>query len=431
MEGVGLLHPLTPISDTAANIPVDAIAISAIVSGMTNARHLRRSTYLRAGLGFAFFLGSALASPPGAQSGAGGAPPETPGGWKTATPASAGLSAARLAAMETAIRAGEFKKVTSVLVARHGRLVYEGYFGGADATTALNTRSATKTVTGMLIGIAIDRGSLSGVDAPVLRFFPELQPVANPDPRKAKITIEDFLTMSSLLECDDWNSFSRGNEERMYLIEDWTRFTLDLPIKGFPPWATKPKDSPHGRSFSYCTAGVFTLGRVLERATKTRVEDYARTHLFGPLGIDKAEWPLSPLGLAQTGGGLGLTARSLARLAQLYGDGGVRDGRRLVSADWVKKSITPQVRIDDDTEYGYLWWLKSFPARDRPDRKFAAYFMSGNGGNKVAVFPDLDLVAVVTAANYNTLGMHTLTERILTEYVLAAVDQSSRRAVEQ
>src|SRR6185369_6855217 len=147
-----------------------------------------------------------------------------------------------------AVENGDFVKMTGILVARHGKLAYEKYFGGADAATFLDTRSATKTVTGMLAGIAIDKHLLSGVDARILDFFPKIR-FDNPDPRKDAITVEDFLTMSSLLECDDWNDYSRGNEERMYVMEDWVKFTLDLPIKGFAPGAPKPYESPYGRSF--------------------------------------------------------------------------------------------------------------------------------------------------------------------------------------
>ena len=154
-------------------------------------------------------------------------------GWPIASAESGGLSSARLQAMESAIRSGEFKKISSVLIARHGKLVFKAYFNGSDASSLMDTRSATKTVTSMLVGIAIDQGALAGVEAPVMPFFKDKQPVQNPDPRKEKITVEDFLTMSSLLECDDNNDYSRGNEERMYLIEDWLQFTLDLPIRAF------------------------------------------------------------------------------------------------------------------------------------------------------------------------------------------------------
>ena len=105
--------------------------------------------------------------------------------WPTATPASAGISAEKLQSMETAIKNNDFKKITSVLVARHGKLVYEGYFKGSNASALQNTRSATKTVTSMLIGVAIGKHMLSGVDAKILSFFPDKQPLQNPDPRKA------------------------------------------------------------------------------------------------------------------------------------------------------------------------------------------------------------------------------------------------------
>ena len=341
-------------------------------------------------------------------------------GWSASTAASAGLSTSRLQAMETVIRSGEFKKIGSILIARHGKLVYENYFDGSDATALRNTRSATKSVTDMLVGIAIDKGLLSGVDAPILPFFPDKQPVQNPDPRKAKITVEDFLTMSSLLECDDWNDFSRGNEERMYVIEDWIQFTLDLPIKGFPSWVKKPKDAPYGRSFSYCTAGATTLGGVLERATKTPVPEFAMKNLFARLGIQKVDWNFSPLGLAQTGGGLGLQSRDLLKLGQLYLNGGVWKNFRIVSESWVKTSTQPHTRIDEQNEYGYFWWLKSFKFGEK---SCAAFYMSGNGGNKVAVFPALDMVAVLTSTNYNTRGMHEQTDKLLTDYILASLAQ--------
>ncbi len=341
-------------------------------------------------------------------------------GLATASVKSVKLSAAPLQAMESAIRSEQFKKITSVLIARHGKLVYESYFDGSDATAIRNTRSATKTITNMLIGIAIDKGMLAGVDASVMRFFPDKQPVQNPDPRKEKITVEDFLTMSSLLECDDTNQLSRGNENRMYLIEDYVKFTLDLPIRGFPGWLTKPKDSPYGRSFSYCTAGATTLGGVLERATKTSVPEFAMNNLFAPLGIQKVEWQITPTGLAMTGGGLGLQSRDYLKLGQLYANGGAWNGNRIVSERWVKTSIQPHAQVGDETKYGYLWWLKAFKSGDK---KFDAYLMQGNGGNKVAVFPELDMVVVITSTNYNASGMHEQTDRLLSEYILASAEQ--------
>ncbi|HEY1435081.1 MAG TPA: serine hydrolase [Thermoanaerobaculia bacterium] len=326
---------------------------------------------------------------------------------------------ARYDAMDAAIRAGDFKHITSVVVSRDGKILHEAYFDGATAATLHNTRSCTKTITGALIGIAIARGFLPGIQAPILPFFADRQPLQNPDPRKAKITVEDFLTMSSLLECDDWNEFSRGNEERMYLVEDWVRFTLDLPIKGFPAWATKPADAPYGRAFSYCTAGVTTLGAVLERAVGKRVPDFARETLFGPLGIEKAEWQLTPLGTAMTGGGLGLSSRDLLKFGQLYANKGAWNGKQVVPQDWVRASVAPHARIDETWDYGYLWWLRTYKAGDRTYRAFA---MSGTGGNRVTVLPDQNVVIVITTTNFGERKPHDITEKLLAEHVLAGLE---------
>jgi CubicO group peptidase (beta-lactamase class C family) len=346
------------------------------------------------------------------------APPEFANdGWSTASADSAGMVAKPLRDLETAVRAGDFKKIGSVLVARHGKLVYEGYFDG-DVGTLRDTRSATKSITDVLVGIAIDEKKLSGVDARVLPLLPEhARKLQNPDPRKDKITVEDFLTMSSPLECDDWNDASRGNEERMYLVEDWAQFILDLPMRGRMRVGEQIDPPPYGRYFSYCTGGVFTLSEVLQKVNGVRTDRYAQEKLFGPLQIENVSWVYSPLDVPQTGGGLRLTSRDLLKIAQLYLDGGSWHGRQIVDEAWVKTSTQPHARIDDDTEYGYLWWLKAFKSGGK---SYPAFFMSGNGGNKVIALPALDMAVVITSTNYNTHGMHEQTEKLLTEYVLPA-----------
>jgi CubicO group peptidase (beta-lactamase class C family) len=340
-----------------------------------------------------------------------------PDGLSAVAPSSAGISAERLGQMEQAIKAGDFKAITSVLIARHGKLAYEHYFDSDGIDGLRNTRSATKTITGMLIGAAIDRHIIPSVDAHVLDYLKDKLPIDSPDPRKEKITIEDFLTMSSLLECDDENSFSRGNEERMYLVEDWARFTLDLPIRGFPDWETKPKDSRYGRGWSYCTAGPVTLGVVLERALTRPVPDFAREVLFAPLGITSVKWQFQPLGTAMTGGGLQLRSRDLFKLGQLYLDGGAWNEHRILSAEWVEKSLRPHANAREDTDYGYLWWLQTFHFHARSLRSYGMY---GTGGNKILVFPDEALVVVITTTNYRVQGASALTDKLIVDYVLEA-----------
>lgn len=332
--------------------------------------------------------------------------------------ASANISADKLKQLDSAITANQFKKITSVLIARHGKLVYEKYYNDASDTTHHNTRSATKSIAGMLIGIAIDKKFIPSEQSPVFQYFKDKMPVQNPDPRKEKITIEDLLTMSSLLECDDDNSYSRGNEESMYLIEDYFQFTLNLPIRGFPAWASKPEESPYGRSFSYCTAGVTLLGGLLERATKMPLAQFAQTNLFGPLGISGEEWQITPSGTPMTGGGLALKSRDLLKLALLYSDGGVWNGKQIISKEWVTKSTVPHANARENVDYGYLWWLESF---GQENNMHQAYYMAGNGGNKIAVFPDLDVVVVTTSTNFNTQGMHTQTQKIISDYIIPAV----------
>jgi len=316
-----------------------------------------------------------------------------------------------------AVGGGSYKQITSVIVARGERVLYERYFDTSGAEALRNTRSATKTVTGILVGAAIDRGVLRA-ESPVLPFFSDRLPVANPDPRKERITVEDFLTMSSLLECDDENEFSRGNEERMYLVEDWVKFTLDLPIKGFPDWQRKPEQSPYGRAWSYCTAGATTLGPLLERATKQGVPEFAQAALFKPLGIESVKWPYQPLGSAMTGGGLQLRSRDLLKLGQLYLNGGRWQGRQVISEAWVRRSVSPHANAREDTDYGYLWWLQTFHVNGR---SIPTYGMYGTGGNKVYVLPEQGTVVVVTTTNFKVPGAGALTDKLFTSLIVPAV----------
>jgi CubicO group peptidase (beta-lactamase class C family) len=279
---------------------------------------------------------------------------------------------------------GEYGEITSVVVSRGGEVVVEEYFEG-DAETLRNTRSCTKTVAGMLLGIAVERGIVAGVDAALGDLLGEPAP---------PVTLRDLLTMSSCFECNDWDEASPGNEELMYPEPDWLAFLLGLPLR-------------HERAFSYCTAGVVGLGIGLERALGEPLSAFASRELLSPLGIERAEWQHTPEGQTSTAGGLELTSRALLSLGELY----LWDGGGLVSPDWVAESLTPHARIDAETEYGYLWWLKRF-AGER------CFFMTGTGGNRVHVFPDRELVAVITTTNFRRRDAHALSDRLLVEQIL-------------
>ena len=337
--------------------------------------------------------------------------------WQTGAPE--GISLSKLQSLDSSINAGIFKKITSVLIARHNKLIFEHYYNGSAETALNDTRSATKTITGILVGIAIDLGYIKSERDKIMDYFKDIPSVENPSPKKENITIEDFLTMSSILECDDDNQFSRGNEERMYLVEDWIKFILDLPVRGFPAWVSKPEDSPYGRSWSYCTGGIVALGGLLERATGQKVDEFAKTNLFDPLGVNNVRWQYIPTGMAMTGGGLGLRSRDLLKLAQLYLNNGVWNGKRIISSTWVDSSVSPKADIGrNDMEYGYLWWLGNYGSAEK---KYRVIMMTGNGGSKICVIPELDMTIVLTSTLYGSRQGHEQTDKILSDYILTDI----------
>jgi CubicO group peptidase (beta-lactamase class C family) len=331
------------------------------------------------------------------------------------------LTDADRAAITADIADGRYGTVTSVLVLSEGEPVYEAYFEDTDAGTLRDTRSVTKTITGMAVGAAIADGDLS-LDTRVATLFAELEPFANPDPRKDAITVEDLMTMSSVMECNDWNEYSRGNEERMYVVEDWSRFFWDLPVRGFPAWQTPPGDSPYGRAFSYCTAGVQLLGEVVERATGERFTDYAERRILNPLGVTELAWPRNGVGQAHMGGGLRLTTRALGAVGELQRRRGAQDGRQILPRTWVEASATAKASIPntDDWDYGYLWWLLPYEV---DGAAYRAETMTGNGGNRVMVLPELGVTLVYTSTDYNTQGMHERAEAFFQDEIVARLSR--------
>jgi CubicO group peptidase (beta-lactamase class C family) len=329
------------------------------------------------------------------------APESTSDGWVTSTPAAEGIDPAGLEGILRSIRDGGYPRVDSMIVARHGRLVAEGYFNGYAPDTLHDLRSTGKSFTSALTGIAADRGLLI-VDDPISLYLRDFESSKNLDGRKRAITLRHLLDMSSGLDCDDSNPASPGNEEKMYPARNWVKFVLDLPMAADP-----------GARSSYCTGGVIVLGSLLSSRAGVGLDDFAATWLFGPLDIRSAHWRRSPDGQATGGGGLKLRPRDVAKLGELYRADGLWNGRRVLSAAWVAESRRSTARIGADG-YGYLWWKRGF-ARDGVVAD--SYFTSGNGGNFVFVFPSLDLVVAFTGSNYDSRAMdqpfQILTERLL------------------
>lgn len=307
--------------------------------------------------------------------------------------------------VSTTIEAGTYQSVTSVLILRHGRPVYEAYFRDANDGTLHDTRSVTKTVMSMAVGVAVQQGYLKDQQVKVASYFPDYAALIESDARKANITVEDLLTMSNPLECDDWNNFSRGNEERMYLVEDPVRFFWSLPPRDYPTWVMPPEKQPFGRAYSYCTAGVQVLGMMLKRAVAEPITDFVEREVFEPAGVTDFRWQYSGSGVPALGGGLLMSARSLAKLAELQRLEGRVAGQLVFSKEWSQTSVSPKASIPphNQWQYGYLWWLQEYRVGAQT---YTAAAMSGNGGNKIWVLPEFGLTIVFTKTDYGTRGMH-------------------------
>jgi CubicO group peptidase (beta-lactamase class C family) len=312
-------------------------------------------------------------------------PESTGDGWRTATPADEGIDPQALGAALERVRSGQYPGVDAVLVARNQRLVAESYFNGFGRDSLHDLRSTGKSFTSALAGIAISQGLVS-LEDPIAQHLPGFENHSNVDAGKRAITLRNLLHMNSGLACNDWDSASPGNEEKMYHAADWVNFILDLPMSSAP-----------GVTPSYCTGGVIVLGHVLSLRSGQALDAYAQAWLFDPLNIQHSDWRRSPDGRATGGGGLRLRPRDAAKLGALFANEGVWNGARVVPESWVLASRERVEQLGPDG-YGLLWWKRSVAHGSGP---LEVVFTSGNGGNFIFTVPALELVVVFTGSNYN------------------------------
>lgn len=314
-----------------------------------------------------------------------GEPPVGPSGpidlaaeWQRASPQSVGLDRGRL---DAAVRqARSLPQLQSLLVVRHGRLALEEYFNGNHADRLNDVRSVTKSVISTLVGIAVARGDLPGVDVPIgdylsAEYGDELSGA------EAAITIRDLLTMSSGYA---WDESGTAAYNAWINADDPVRYLLRRPLA-----------DPPGTRFVYNSAAVHLLSVALARATGQSLQQYAAAHLFAPLGIPGATWETFSDGTANGGSGIDLRPRDLAKLGALWLQRGDPGTGPLLPAGWVDTGTSSRFPLRPATAplsqqgYGYLWWVDQADGRSH-------FFAWGYGGQFVWVAPELDMVVVVT-----------------------------------
>ena len=279
---------------------------------------------------------------------------------------------------DAAVRtAASLPRMRSLLVSWQGELVLERYFNGARADATNNIKSVSKSVLSALIGIAIDRGHIAGVEQPIRAYFSdELRDTDNA--LKTHITVENLLTMQSGLE-----TTSNRNYGAWVASADWVGFALRQPLLFAP-----------GRLMEYSTGNTHLLSALLTRATGQTTLAFAREVLAEPLGFDLAPWPQDPKGVYFGGNDMQMTPRQMRAFGELYLNGGRAGGTQIVPAEWVAASLVPRVqsRGQRSRYYGYGWWIRDMAGHETP-------YAWGFGGQFIVLVPALDLVVVTTSSS--------------------------------
>ena len=359
------------------------------------------------------------------------APASIGDGWEVATPDASGFDAAALCSTLAAVTGGD-ANIHGVVVERHGRLVAELYRSGPDLsidflyglwhpfaadvafgpTTRHDMRSISKSVVGLLVGVAMQQGKIKSLATPALEFYPEYASLRSPE--RDAIHLEQLLTMSSGLA---WDEGSLPNDEtRLYW--DWTPYRYVL---------SRPQVAVPGAIWNYNSGGTAVLADILARTSGKPLTELVRTELFEPLGITDWEWVADPHGRELAFTGLRMRPRDLAKLGRMALDHGQWHGKQLVSAEWIARSLRPHIATglrspptaSDEMHYGYQWWTGTADWQGNMVEWGAGF---GNGGQRLFVVPELDLTVVITAGDYGSREIGHTANHLL-EQVISSVSQ--------
>lgn len=335
-------------------------------------------------------------------------------GWTVGTVEQVGISRAKIVEMiqslSDASDSMSAHRVHAIAIARHGKLVVEEYFLGEYVEKPHDTRSGSKTMLNLVIGAAMQAGLPVRPSLPV---YATMGDGAVADQRKRALTLEHLINMASGLDCDDNAPEPQppGSEDVLTQQDtnpNWYRMILDLKLVRDP-----------GAQAVYCSINPHLAGGVVAHATHRSLPDLIWQLVGRPLQLHHYYVSLAPLGDAYMGGGMRFRLRDYMKLAQLFLNGGTWNGRRIVSADWVRRSTQPRYPMGSVFKYGYLWWMGEYQYQGRPVRY---YFAAGNGGQISMAIPDLDLAVATFGGNYSEAASLKTTRDLIPGYVLPAVE---------
>ncbi len=332
-------------------------------------------------------------------------------GWKTTRPEAEAMDSTILAQIDRYV-ADTFPTLLSVLLVRHGSLVFERYYQGYCAVDSVNSKSVTKSIISTLVGIALREQYVTSLDQQVVEFFPQDFPVDG-DLCKRAITLRHLLTLRSGLS---WMERSEESLPALFASPNWIQHGLSLPLLHAP-----------GEGFAYSTMDAHLLSAVLARVTGMSTLAFANHALFGPLGCKATRWASDPQGYQIGGSELYLTPRAMAKVGYLYLRRGRWEGQQLIPHEYLEAStrtqVVPGVSMVVPDTYGYLWWVSTVGP-------YASFYALGYGGQTIYVIPALDVVLVTTArwevpADLGA-GPRTflLAHDLVEQFVLPAVAQS-------